>query len=205
MQRILLLSIFLLNIFATGCSVAPPQYKTSTQEDGMPIHGNFCGKNVPTIVEADTNRHIHILESINTIDKLDEACKQHDICYTKNGYYNADCDKQLSDRAGALSNQFSDPGCQQLAAIIRGYFETSNINLTRKTWANEKSGTIKKIILTPFSILADAMTGVATAAMLVVNTASTALVDTVETISPFPTTRDKRIQYPVPPRYKQCK
>ena len=41
--------------------------------------------------------------------------------------------------------------------------------------------------------------------MLTLNIASTALVDIIEFVSPFPVTRDKDIQYPMPPRYERCK
>ena len=89
--------------------------------------------------------------------------------------------------------------------LISGYFRTVNMSRTQKTWSDKETDVVTKTVLTPLIVLGDICLGVATALLLVVNTTSTAIVDTIETVSPFPVTRDKRIQYPIPPRYKECK
>jgi hypothetical protein len=51
-----------------------------TIEWGIPVHGNWCGPGHG---------------GGTPIDGLDSACKIHDQCYEKNGYFDCDCDDQL--------------------------------------------------------------------------------------------------------------
>jgi len=78
------------------------------------------------------------------------------------------------------------------------------MSFTRETWSDENNGIAIKTLMTPISALADIFSAGATGLLLVVNTGSTAFVDALEAVSPFPVIRDKKIQYPIPPRYKKC-
>ena len=189
----------------TGCETTAPKYALGTvEEDGIPVHGNFCGKNIPTITETNMKKRAVLLKIIEAIDEIDSACKSHDICYAENGYYNTACDFRLIEIASNISEKYSDESCKQLAFIISEYFRASNMSFTRETWSDENNGIAIKTLMTPISALADIFSAGATGLLLVVNTGSTAFVDALEAVSPFPVIRDKKIQYPIPPRYKKC-
>lgn len=57
----------------------------------IPTYGNWCG---PGHTMDDRNG--------NAIDILDWACKDHDICYRDNGYWNIDCDKRFIKQLKAI-------------------------------------------------------------------------------------------------------
>ena len=62
---------------------------TDAEAGGLkfPRHGNWCG---PGHGGGDT------------VDALDEACKRHDECYEKRGYFDCECDEQLIDEISGL-------------------------------------------------------------------------------------------------------
>lgn len=80
-------------------------------ERGVPIHGNWCGPYHGSGV---------------CIDQLDCACKSHDLCYDKYGYFNCKCDNDLVDsiksissiKARAVSTWFSQSSCKGPVRIL---------------------------------------------------------------------------------------
>lgn len=80
-------------------------------ENGIPIHGNWCG---PGHGGGEVR------------DLLDGACKRHDECYDASGYFNCDCDRVLVRdvdrliRGGTLS-----PALRAKAFVVRQYFASA--------------------------------------------------------------------------------
>lgn len=62
------------------------KYGSGGSQTSFPFHGNWCGPGHPPKGTKP--------EPI-TIDALDEACKRHDECYEKRGYFSCFCDVQL--------------------------------------------------------------------------------------------------------------
>jgi hypothetical protein len=102
-----LLSIILLS-FLSACAV----FSNKDSVGQFPIYGNWCG---PAHPKKGTNP--------KPIDKTDQACKNHDICYEKNGYLNKKCDKQL---IADLKSFRPDDKIEQFARkAILSYFKKS--------------------------------------------------------------------------------
>lgn len=82
----LLLSVM---VVFCGCSHRPKTNNRPKLESGwhlkIPVHGNWCGPNHPKNIEDDPE----------PLDELDEACKEHDLCYARRGYTNEHCDTFL--------------------------------------------------------------------------------------------------------------
>jgi|GEM_PF-3221356 hypothetical protein len=103
MQRFsqtLILAIIISSLF--GCSMPT-----------MPVYGNWCGPNHPKDIDNATA----------PIDLIDQACKNHDLCYQWQTYLDADCDKML---VFALDNTY-EPGFYKelIRSQIRNYFSIS--------------------------------------------------------------------------------
>lgn len=81
--------IFAILIFLlTGCA--------NTRNSGeLWSYGKFCGPGQPETHSKSKESAISELRSISPIDHIDLACKLHDICYAKFGYYNERCDRKL--------------------------------------------------------------------------------------------------------------
>lgn len=61
----------------------------TTEKDGVPIHGNWCGP----------------LHGFGTcIDALDCVCRTHDLCYGTRGYLSCKCDNDLVNSLSSNSN-----------------------------------------------------------------------------------------------------
>ena len=58
-------------------------------------YGNFCGPGYPKIAYADTGEELRILHRIQPIDLIDRVCKLHDMCYSRFGNGNTQCDKDF--------------------------------------------------------------------------------------------------------------
>lgn len=117
------IAIFIIIVnFLHGCSAmkvvtTSPSYSPYLdKEKGIPIHGNFCGQNIPTVEITTATATVEELEKIETIDSIDELCKQHDICYTKYPNDIVRCDEELVLKMRDL--QMSDPSCGILARSI---------------------------------------------------------------------------------------
>lgn len=96
-------------------------------EDGLAIHGKFCGKNIPTISQPDASTRIRILRSIKPLDDIDKICQSHDICYNEKGGPSVDCDKVfVADAEKALKNGFNVSSCADLMASMAGFFVSAN-------------------------------------------------------------------------------
>lgn len=82
----------------------------------MPIHGNWCGAG-------------HGGTSLNDpypVDTLDRGCMNHDLCYMKNGYFNAGCDRALLDYIDT-HKQFMGSGERFKASLVYATFALSKL------------------------------------------------------------------------------
>ena len=70
--------LIILSFTISACTAGDKQIATE-----FPIYGNWCGPNYPKAGNP------------SPIDRTDLACKNHDLCYAKNGYFNAKCDNDL--------------------------------------------------------------------------------------------------------------
>ncbi|HUW44924.1 MAG TPA: hypothetical protein VMW50_03920 [Dehalococcoidia bacterium] len=117
--------LFLPLIF--GCASSPTTTSQGIKEQGLPIHGEFCGPNIPTLKSTDKRSQLAELQRIPPIDNIDASCKRHDICYAKRGYFNEACDKALiDDMRNLLRSNTSDTSCLALSYAIIDYFRLSN-------------------------------------------------------------------------------
>jgi len=102
-KYLLMLSIFCVSISnALATEVVVDEIKKSQNDivnSLMPSYGNWCGANHPKdINNAD--------EPINAVDR---ACKVHDFCYQKKGYFDCGCDKAMNETlvTGLKGNEYS--------------------------------------------------------------------------------------------------
>lgn len=117
--RLIPLVLILLSGLLQACASIP----RNKGEEGFPIHGNFCGPNVPTVPEYKTKEEkVAGLKKIKPIDDIDKACQAHDICYIKHGYFNTDCDEYLIEE---LDHFMYSHSCANLAFAIGVYFRIS--------------------------------------------------------------------------------
>lgn len=96
------ISMFFL-FFLLGCStnggnteIKNSQSQVSSEDISVKIYGNWCGPNYPIRRKGVTDPDV--------IDYVDSACKIHDACYEKKGYFNCECDMEL---LGSISSMES--------------------------------------------------------------------------------------------------
>ena len=129
MKSIVLYLIYTVSLsLITSCASVPNKTsKANTNiEKGFPIHGNFCGPNTPSVSTNDMKHWSAQLKQKKPHDKLDKICKEHDICYTENGYHNLGCDKNLIKSISELDSKKYSVSCLALAAAMSGYFIATN-------------------------------------------------------------------------------
>lgn len=82
MKNFLLKKILLIISFSLlSCQQSKKQEIT---ELSFPIYGNYCGPLYPPKGSKPL-----------PIDSVDNACKNHDMCYDINGYLSKECDNQI--------------------------------------------------------------------------------------------------------------
>ena len=200
-----LCGILILAILLSGCASNPPLYKTDVdKEGGMPIHGNFCGPNIPAVAEQNTDKQIETLKSISAIDKIDSACKEHDIYYAEKGYFDASCDDELIDAVSEAKGNLEDERCRKLASYIAAYFIISSANYYRGLWESKDIDLVGKIALTSVIVLAQASMLFGHGLMLITDTAGAGLADGAEKV-PFLVVKRDGVEHSIPPRYFKCK
>lgn len=72
-------------------------HESTSKELSLKIYGNWCGPNHPIRKQG--------IEDPYVVDYVDRACKAHDICYERKGYFNCDCDTAL---VGSISSMESE-------------------------------------------------------------------------------------------------
>lgn len=77
---------------------------------GVPVWGNWCG---PGYSNGDGDQSVE--------DRLDAACKAHDLCYADNGYFDCDCDQELIDTIDRIMYLLSGAELN-MAKVIKAYF-----------------------------------------------------------------------------------
>lgn len=75
----------------------------------VPVYGNWCGPGHG---------------SGTPVDAVDDACKRHDACYSKNGYFNCTCDAKLLSDLGPAAAQSGAAG-RLAATAIGAYFSVA--------------------------------------------------------------------------------
>ena len=73
---------------------------------GLPVYGNWCGPGYG---------------SGTPIDYLDAACKAHDVCYGRDGYFNCDCDLEIINRINSQLHLMSGEELNTAKAVV-AYF-----------------------------------------------------------------------------------
>jgi len=114
-------------------------------------YGRFCGKGWPKYneyFETDKNKRneqekirvVRNLYSVKPIDDIDEACQEHDVCWTVNENSKLECNNRLHDQLEILKSKFYKQvgffnsktyqwRCAQLAtdmAYATGLFESTS-------------------------------------------------------------------------------
>jgi hypothetical protein len=90
-----------------GCATTQDtdrQLYLKEEKHGFPIHGYFCGKNIPNIPDGDVETKIKYLELIEPIDIIDESCKRHDICFLIKGDGDYECNINLFSDMNKIKN-----------------------------------------------------------------------------------------------------
>ncbi len=83
---------------------------------GLAIYGNWCGPNHPSDMD----------KADEPIDRLDQACQAHDLCYEEQGYLSCECDRQLTISVSSDLREGHFSGDQHLyAQSIYQYFNSS--------------------------------------------------------------------------------
>jgi len=98
------------------CVLAMASCAVSSDPDTQgefPVYGNWCGPGHP---KEGTNPA--------PINQTDEACRIHDVCYQRHGYFNTVCDKNLIQALGAI--QTDDPLEDVARQGIMSYFQNAS-------------------------------------------------------------------------------
>lgn len=126
MHKLIKIPVSILYAFLlSGCATVDEKLAS-----GIPIHGNFCGPYIPFIPPMPKQLIIERLESIDPIDKIDAACKKHDICYMEKGYFDRSCDKGLILDIKRLGKNYENARCFGLTSAMLAYFSAANPDLT---------------------------------------------------------------------------
>lgn len=100
--------VWIVLLFAGGSAAA--------KEQSLLYYGNFCGANHPAIVAPDSATAIRKLTEIPAVDRLDAACKAHDICYEARHTFDSECDRQFVTQVNSL--RFADTDCALYASMM---------------------------------------------------------------------------------------
>jgi len=170
--KVHILISMLMFLVISGCASTPARYASDVDEDGFPVHGNFCGAGVPSFIEEDKEKRIEKLEKIESIDRLDRTCKAHDICYVREGYLDRECDNEFQrDLVSVAYSPDVQGSCRVITAYMLSYFQTSNVGwVTHTVLFEEGHGPVTATILLPFAILGDVWNIIKLAGVLVVKT-----------------------------------
>lgn len=141
--------IFLASAILCGCASSPdresPENSRVTGGVGLPVHGNFCGPNIPTTRGRTEAEQLRELGGIAPQDDIDAQCKAHDMCYVRQSSRKTECDLALIDGVGALlerkrkKKREDEFDCDAVAMSIIGYFQTTNPAAV-KNWADKFVG-----------------------------------------------------------------
>lgn len=106
--------LFLVFLFSLACAIAlamPAPHDDALEaadKVSIPLHGKWCGPGHGLST---------LPRSASCIDKLDCACKQHDICYTEHGFGTCKCDM---DVVNSLKGSWA-----WKSLIVSAYFKVS--------------------------------------------------------------------------------
>jgi len=99
--------LFILTILVANCS----QIKNVDQSDlAFPVYGNYCGPKYPPEGTSPT-----------PLDSVDTACKNHDKCYERYGYFDKMCDGNIIKELKNIKP--STPEEKLARRLIISYFE----------------------------------------------------------------------------------
>lgn len=115
---------YIIFIFLCGCATKAIDNRKLIGR-GFPVHGKFCGPNIPFVEASNPVEHSKILKSIQPIDNMDMVCKYHDICYVSNSHNIEMCDSQLIEAMDKIKEPY-DPGCKLIRHSIISYFKMTN-------------------------------------------------------------------------------
>lgn len=117
----------LLTIVSMACFAAQDATQDNKTDSGTTNHekpksssilayGNWCGPRHPRIINS----------TVEPIDRLDAACKRHDLCYVKKGDFACGCDEVLVHEIdnGLLKRQYYGKTLV-IARSIKAHFSVS--------------------------------------------------------------------------------
>lgn len=77
---------------------------------GIPIHGNWCGPGHG---------------GGPAIDAVDAVCREHDLCYDREGYFDCGCNRELVNAMPAAIAQTPSSAGRLAGTVIRGFFNAT--------------------------------------------------------------------------------
>ena len=167
---------------------------------GFHFHGQFCGANIPNVQASSVKEEFKLLEKIKAIDPIDEACKEHDLCYLLNGDKKT-CDQELVLNIDKIHDKLENTACVRLSKFIRYYFTVKNDNFV-KVLESDKS-VRRKIVDVHSSSFRNMIDTASMSSVMMMNYAfdkpTGYLFDYKENSQ-----RRKEVLQIFPPRYKAC-
>lgn len=131
------------------------------------FHGNFCGAKFPLIVNKTKKEELEILKEIQAIDVIDEACKNHDICYLDSKMKKSVCDQRLVLEIKKIDHKLVDRSCRRLAQSINYFFTLKTDN---PITVIESDNSLKnKILMMPSVTLSNILSSASIASVAAVN------------------------------------
>ena len=119
-------------------------FSTELYNNGFHFHGKFCGKEVPGVNANSKSEEFYMLNEIVPIDVIDKACKEHDLCYLKNGENDTQCDKQLVVNIEKIHDSLEGESCRRLSKSII-YFFTLKTDNAIKVLESDDSTALKMV------------------------------------------------------------
>jgi hypothetical protein len=195
MRGIMIFKIFLLILLQVSL------FGVTFGEYEFKFHGHFCGNNIPNVQANTKDEEYKLLNQIQAIDIIDQACKKHDLCYLQRGDENVSCDEALVVDMKNIHDTLASEDCRRFSHSIMYYFKIRNDNSF--TLLNNHGSIKEKAIKLPSTTFRNMM-----------HTASFSKVATLNYVFSKPygyifdsknnSQRKKEVLQIFPPRYKKC-
>ena len=136
----------LLSSLVTFCGCHTTKYNSihsfNDSRGTFPVYGNWCG---PAHPKSSSNP--------DPIDNIDAACKKHDVCYEKKGYFDCSCNEQLA--TDLINGQYSSIIQKTVSSEIILWMSgqpcvSKNTIFSREFWLSDD---IIKVMPTPQGLL----------------------------------------------------
>ena len=169
--------------------------------DSFHFHGNFCGKNTPSINAKSGEEEIKILKTIKAIDIIDKACKAHDICYIVEGSGSMSCDKKLIATMDEIHDKLESNSCRRLSKSITYFFTIKNDNAIEVFESDDSIA--QKMVKAPSRTFMNMLDSASMSSVMAMNYGFSKPVGYMFD-SKKNSQRKREILQIFPPRYKEC-